>query len=114
MRSEVARILAGERVEESVRLTPGPEGTLQYSLSIGSSVAGNASVHYTAGSITVLLSEQAVKLWAPDDQVGIYTTIDTGPTTSLELSIEKDFACLDRDEQENQDTFENPHTKHEC
>jgi hypothetical protein len=104
MRSEVARILAGERVEESVRLTPGPEGTLQYSLSIGSSVAGNASVHYTAGSITVLLS----------DQVGIYTTIDTGPTTSLELSIEKDFACLDRDEQENQDTFENPHTKHEC
>jgi hypothetical protein len=122
MRSEVVRILAGDRVEESIRFSPDPQATLHYSLSMDSTLAEQASVQYAAGSLTVLLSEHAVKLWAADDQVGIYTSlhtgIDPGPDTGdgamLQLSVEKDFACLDRDEKENQDTFKNPQTKHDC
>jgi len=33
---------------------------------------------------------------------------------SLALLIEKDFACLDRSEEDNEDTFPNPNTGTKC
>jgi hypothetical protein len=42
------------------------------------------------------------------DQVGIAEDISLGSLGSLALLIEKDFACLDRSEEDNQDTFPNP------
>jgi hypothetical protein len=42
------------------------------------------------------------------DQVGIAEDISLGNLGSLALLIEKDFACLDRSEEDNEDTFPNP------
>lgn len=40
--------------------------------------------------------------------MGIYATADLGSRGTLELSIEKDFACLDRSDADNLVTFAIP------
>ena len=46
--------------------------------------------------------------------VGIAEEISLGPLGSLFLLVEKDFACLDRSDEDNQDTFANPHAGATC
>jgi len=52
--------------------------------------------------------------WCLTDQVGIAESISLGTTGSLDLLIEKDFACLDRNDEDNQDTFANPNAGATC
>jgi hypothetical protein len=49
-----------------------------------------------------------------DTEVGIYATVNLGHTGSLDVMIEKDFACLDRSDAENVDTFTNPNAATVC
>jgi hypothetical protein len=42
------------------------------------------------------------------NQVGIYATVDRGENGTLNLVVEKDFACLDLSDADNLDTFPNP------
>jgi hypothetical protein len=106
-RSELARFLAGEQVVETIRFAAAPEAKLTYALERGTQ-ASAARVLYRAQEVTVLLSEEQVKAWAQDEQVGVYTLVDIAPEGLLELIVEKDFACLDRSDEDNKDTFANP------
>jgi hypothetical protein len=45
------------------------------------------------------------KKWAGSDDVGVYTDIAAGDDQVLSVAIEKDFACLDLSDAENEDTF---------
>jgi hypothetical protein len=54
----------------------------------------------------VIPSEEA-RRWAGTADVGLYGQVDTKAGV-LELAVEKDFACLDKSEAENADTFPNP------
>jgi hypothetical protein len=72
------------------------------------------TVRYSEGEITVLLPAGLADTWCSTDLVGIAERVSLGAFGSLELVIEKDFACLDRSEQENEDTFENPHAGAIC
>jgi hypothetical protein len=65
-------------------------------------------VAYHLGDITVSVPEVQVKKWAEGDDVGIYADLVLGDDWALSLAIEKDFACLDRSDAENEDTFANP------
>jgi hypothetical protein len=56
----------------------------------------------------VIVPKSNVLAWGTSDQVGIYHTIDLGLRGSLEVVLEKDFACLDLSDAENEDTFPNP------
>lgn len=40
--------------------------------------------------------------------LNVYSTLDIGAAGSLAVMVEKDFACLDRSDQENSDAFANP------
>ena len=42
------------------------------------------------------------------------TTLDMGSAGSLEVVVEKDFACLDRSDEDNSDSFANPHAGATC
>jgi hypothetical protein len=106
-RSELARFLAGEQVVETIRFAAVPEAKLTYALERGTQ-ASAARVLYRAQEVTVLLSEEQVKAWAQDEQVGVYTLVDIAPEGLLELIVEKDFACLDGSDEDNKDTFANP------
>ena len=67
------------------------------------------SAEFCDGVIKIVISVGAAAAWASDEtQVGIYETLALS-TGSLELSIEKDFECLEPRRGENQSNrFKNP------
>ena len=113
LRSELNALASGETLREEVRLAPGPEGVLRYSLHV-TAQPGPIQVLFHACAIQIQLSPQDFRVWFREDQVGIYERLDFGVEGTLELVLEKDFACLDRNEAENQDTFEHPHAGAVC
>ena len=66
------------------------------------------SVQYAGSKVTILIPADQTNDWGATDQVGIAEDISLGSAGTLALLIEKDFACLDRSDEDNQDTFPNP------
>jgi hypothetical protein len=106
-RSELARFLAGEQIVETIRFASALEAKLTYVLARDSHATA-ASVRYLPQEVTVVLAEEQVQAWGQDSQVGVYTTVDIAPEELLEVIVEKDFACIDRSDEDNTDTFPNP------
>jgi hypothetical protein len=52
--------------------------------------------------------------WAPSDDMGIEGSQPAGKDDSLQILIEKDFACLNDSEGDNADTFPNPPAGSKC
>jgi hypothetical protein len=71
-------------------------------------------VRYGFHNVTVILSEDQVRIWEAESEVGVYSNLDIGSAGSLDVMVEKDFACLDRGDEENRDTFANPHAGGIC
>jgi len=112
-RSELARLGAGEHVEESIRLGPSSESTLRYSLTSDAS-AKQVAVSYRARRIAVDVPVADLQAWCENDEVGIYAMLDRGEGESLEVAVEKDYACLDRSAEDNADAFTNPRAGKAC
>lgn len=112
-RSELARILDKGSVEETIQFTPAPESKFTYALG-SADQATPIKVQYEPQSLTITLSRDQVLGWGAENEVGIYSTLDLGVAGALEVVIEKDFACLDRSDEENEDTFANPHAGAVC
>jgi hypothetical protein len=106
-RSELARFQAGGRIEETIHFTAAPEATLTYALE-SALKPSPVTVRYGSREVTVILSKDRARIWGAQSEVGVYTTLDMGPAGSLEVVVEKDFACLDRSDEDNSDTFANP------
>jgi hypothetical protein len=112
-RSEVTRLLHGERVEETIHFAPQATAKLTYALERESSVVA-PTVRYVEGEVTVRIPADQLITWCLTDQVGIVRRVSLGPLGSLDLVIEKDFACLDRSDEDNRDTFANPNAGATC
>jgi hypothetical protein len=97
--SEVASFGESGRIAAEVKFA---SGILSYSLES----AERASATFENGSIRIALPEAQVRHWIDCDETGIETT--SGP---LRILVEKDFACLHRDADENADAFPNPLAK---
>jgi hypothetical protein len=106
-RSELACFQEGGRIEETIHFTAAPEATLTYALE-SASKPSPVTVRYGSREVTVILSKDRARTWGAQSEVGVYTTLDMGPAGSLEVAVEKDFACLDRSDEDNSDTFANP------
>ena len=106
LRSELEALQNDQRLQESVRLGPGDKDVFTYELQVAPQ-AISVAVHFEQCIVRVQLSSKRLSTWAREDQVGIYEEIPFGDE-SLELVLEKDFACLDRSDADNQDTFDNP------
>lgn len=108
-RSELARLLDGSRVEETIRFSAIHEAKLTYALD--SAVQSSPiTVQYEPQKVTVILSHDQAAIWGSENEVGVYETLNMGAAGSLEVIVEKDFACLDRSDEDNKDTFDNPHS----
>ena len=112
-RSELARFQAGGRIEETIHFTAAPEANLTYALESASEPLP-VTVRYGSREVTVILSEDRARIWEAQSEIGVYTTLDMGSAGSLEVAVEKDFACLDGSDEDNSDTFANPHTGATC
>jgi hypothetical protein len=104
--SEIERLLDSGRIEETIRFAPGDAAQLTYALELADS-ADDVSLRYHPREITVVLSRSRARSWAQGDGIGVAGAIEVGDG-SLELLVEKDFACLDHRDEENEDTFPNP------
>jgi len=104
--AEVTQLLAQGRIEETIRFAPEQDATLTYALELAEPPSG-LSLRYDPREVVVLLPRQVAREWSAGGQVGIAGKIDVG-AGDLELLIEKDFACIDRDGREDEDTFANP------
>jgi len=104
--SEVVQLLETGRIEEIVHFGLGDETQLTYAFEL-SDLATAMTARYQAHEITVLVSGQDARRWADGSEVGIYGEVGVG-RARLEIVVEKDFACLDKSEVDNRDTFPNP------
>jgi hypothetical protein len=112
-RSELEHFLAGSRIEETIHFAAASQAKLIYALE-STLQASAVRVRYRPQEVTVILSDEQARIWGKDSEVGVYTSVDIGSTGSLEVIIEKDFACLDRSDEDNGDTFDNPHAGTVC
>lgn len=112
-RSELARFLNGQRVEETIHFTRAPEASLTYALECAVQAAP-VSVEYRSQIVNIILSNDQARIWGAEDEVGVYSALDVGAPSSLEVIVEKDFACLDRSDDENSDSFANPQAAASC
>jgi hypothetical protein len=112
-RSELARFQSGQRIEETIHFNAAPEAKLTYALEFALQPAP-VKVRYGLNEVTVILSEARARIWGVEGEVGVYDTLDVGSAGSLDVIVEKDFACVDRSDNENSDTFPNPHAEATC
>ena len=106
-RNEVDSVAQGKEVVESTSFPGG--GKLQYLLKQTPSDTTVVKTNEGDDScINVLVDENRAKQWAKSEEVGLF---GAKPLVlgSLELLIEKDFACLNpRDTGDDSDSFPNP------
>jgi hypothetical protein len=112
-RSEVAKLIDFGRVEETVYFTSTDEVRLVYALREDPTLTC-PTLLYRSGEVVIALPTRTATEWAKSDQVGIYAAVDLGPRGTLNLIVEKDFACLDLGDADNADTFPNPNTNAVC
>ena len=112
-RSELARLEAGQRIGETVLFPNSSDTSLRYTLEVGSH-SQPVRVAFQSYQIAVSISEDQLTSWSGQHQVGIYASLPVTDHTNLEVAIEKDFACLDLSDRDNQDTFANPMAGKAC
>lgn len=105
--SEVKHLLLRGEIQEYVQITANPMDRLTYAV-VSSRYGPTTTVAYHLGDITISVPEIELKKWAESDDVGVYADLARGDDWALSVAIEKDFACLDRSDAENEDTFANP------
>jgi hypothetical protein len=112
-RSEVARLLAGDCLEETIHFTPEASAKFTYTLQQEPSLS-RPTVQYKENRVAILIPADQANEWGLTGQVGIAEDISLGDLGALALLIEKDFACLDRSEEDNEDAFPNPNAGTKC
>jgi hypothetical protein len=113
-RSELAQFLHEGRIEDTVQFTPAPEAKLTYALEVSPAGTTQTQVRYSPQEVAVVLAPRQVVQWSLETEVGVYAQVPVGTGDALEVIVEKDFACLDRSDEANKDTFANPHIGTNC
>ena len=71
-RSELAQFQAGGRVEETIRFAEAREAWLTYALESAVQLSP-VRVRYGLQDVTVILSEEQVRIWDAESEVGVYS-----------------------------------------
>lgn len=99
-RSEVAKVRRGERVAETIQFTSDVAARFTHASKRDPSVT-TPTVRYEAAEVTVLIPDDQALTGCLTDQVGIVENVSLGSQGALDLIVEKDFARLDRSDQDN-------------
>ena len=103
-RSEVATVGEGGRVQEITLF--GPQSQFCYALEAVDTPQVEAQ--YCNNTLTVRVPRAMAHDWATSELVGLSAEQKIAENVSLQLIIEKDFACLNPRGEEDVDTFEHP------
>jgi hypothetical protein len=113
LRSEVAKLVQTGRISETIHFSDDDHGSFTYALEC-ESATGDVELRYKQAEIVAVLPRAIAVSWAETEQVGIYAKVEIGRYGALDILVEKDFACLDLSDAENQDTFPNPLSNSVC
>lgn len=97
--AEVTRLQDAGKVEDAVVFAPGKE----FLYAIESTDAPAVTATLDGAKIRVILPSAVAKEWTQSDRTGIEAS-----TGTLRLLIEKDFQCLHREPEPEEDSFPNP------
>ncbi len=101
---DLAALLDGGAIEESVVFPAGPALTYRLESSAGES----AEADYANDRIVIRFPVTAIEKWSRPDEVTMQAELPFGHDR-LELLVEKDFRCLSpREGEDDSDLFPNP------
>jgi hypothetical protein len=63
---------------------------------------------YIGNKMTLFVPLSMRKEWTTTDMVGYNGTMNIGPGKTLNLLLEKDWACIDKSDEDQNDSFPNP------
>jgi hypothetical protein len=109
--SELARLMETGRIEETIHFGLEQDARLVYALEHAGADA--VTVRHEGVRLTVVLPTAAARAWADGDEVGVYGSVKVS-SGRLEIAVEKDWACLDKSDADNADTFANPNMGANC
>lgn len=105
-KSEVSRFAVNGAVEEIIDFGAGQ--TLIYALESKAGIE-TTKAEFANNRIVVFVPSEQVRAWADSNEIGIESIQKIDAAKTLRLLIEKDFACLDRREsEEDSDAFPHP------
>ena len=103
---EVASLLKGQSVAESLHFGPKSWQQFHYTLQVEEGAA-QPRAEFTDNTISVAVPAAMLRRWGESDAVSIESTQAAGRGQTLQILIEKDFACL-HGQSVTEDVFPNP------
>lgn len=70
-------------------------------------------IDFVQNGITLYISSTMLGDWANNENVGFYHSLRTVTGKMLDLSLEKDFTCLENRDEDQTDNYPNPKLDHE-
>lgn len=101
-KTEVAWICKEGYLEERTQFS---ENELSYTLEKVNT--DNLSAEFNGNNITIYIPGKFVNGWFENDVTG-FSNIDSADEDRLQITVEKDFKCLDRTSEDQSDNYENP------
>ena len=112
LRNEVEDFSKHGRIAETIEFGPTEEESLTYALQ-SSEVADSVRAGYCENEICVVIPQKDAERWTETEEVGLSATYERNGT-AVEILIEKDFVCLTRtDDPDNENAYPNPEAE-EC
>lgn len=108
LRSEVDVLAATGRLSETVRFGADSEEALGYTVVVSSEL-DEITASLGDNEIVVTLPADKALAWASGDAVSLEASQAIGDGRTLSILVEKDFVCIDReDDPDRDDAFPNP------
>lgn len=104
--SEVKQFHETGEIEEEIIF--GSEATEKLSFFLKKGDGSNFELSYMQNLVTVNVPLLICDEWTQTTLVGFEEIINTGKGEIIKVLVEKDFACLDGSDVENEDAFTNP------
>lgn len=105
---EVSQFEQVGKVTETTEFGPEPADQLRFSLETydGETLA----IRFKSNTTTIYVPQVLALNWTQTDKVGFDGDVDTGKGRTIRILVEKDFMCIDGNEEDNAGAYPNPMT----
>jgi len=103
---EVESFAKNKIIAEELKFSMDPDEKLVFT--IGISDTHEFQIRYSAGKTFINIPEDVAYNWTNTEQVGIESAVPLNNNLSVCVLVEKDFKCLDRNNEDEVGSYPNP------